>query len=137
MVGKCRPNRLVMRMAKSRMGKLTDTPILCPACGAFLDWLAVVDYNTPFRCVNCPTELRVPKYYPTLLFLMGFATASGLCLAMGLEGMALLGGMLIALLPSLFGAGVLLRWVSPLKLVVHRVSDRVPDGPRLITNPLG
>ena len=132
MVGKCRPTRLVMRMGESG-----DRPILCPACGAFLDWLAVVSYNTPFRCVNCPTELRVPKYYPALVFSIGFATALGLCLAMGLQGMALTGGMLIALLPSLFGAGVLLRRVSPLRLVVYRVSDSLPEGPRLITNPLG
>jgi hypothetical protein len=124
-----------MRMGKSRMGESGDRPILCPACGAFLDWLAVVNYNTPFRCVNCPTELRVPTHYLVLVFSIGFATAVGLCLAMGLQGMALMGGMLIALLPSLFGAGVLLRRVSPLKLVVYRVADSLPEGPRLITIP--
>lgn len=132
MVGEHRPTRLVMRMGKS-----TDGSIFCPACGAFLDWLAVVNYNTPFRCVNCPTELRVPTHYLALVFSIGFATALGLCLAMRLQGMALIGGMLIALLPSLFGAGMLLRRVSPLKLVVYRVSDSLPEGPRLITNPFG
>ncbi len=103
------------------MGKSMDKSILCPECGAFLDWLAVVHYGTPFRCIICPTELRIPKYYPVLVLSIGLATALGLCLAMRLRGLALIGGMLIALLPSLFGAGILIRQVSPLKLVVHRV----------------
>jgi hypothetical protein len=105
------------------MGKSTDKSILCPECGAFLDWLAVEHYKAPFRCVNCPSELRVPKYYPVLVFLIGFATAFGLCLAMRLQGLAFIGGMLMARLPSLLGAGILLRQVSPLKLVVYRASN--------------
>src|SRR6266403_1818011 len=114
----CRPTSLVMRMGKS-----TDKSILCPECGAKLDWLAVVHYGTAFRCVSCPTELRVPKYYPVLVFSIGFATAFALCLTMQLQGLALIGGVLTALLPSFFGAGILLRQVSPLKLVVYRVSN--------------
>src|SRR2546425_6938015 len=66
----------------------------CPSCGAKLEYLKVVQLNSPFSCPNCRAELCVPRLYGLLGFWLSLANSVLLSIAIGLRGLYLLLGVL-------------------------------------------
>src|SRR5207244_13484758 len=66
-----------------------------PSCGAKLEYLKVVQLNSPFSCPNCRAELCVPRLYGLLGFWLSLANSVLLSIAIGLRGLYLLLGVLL------------------------------------------
>ncbi len=80
----------------------------------------MVRYGRPFKCPVCQTELFFPKFWSQIVFGLGMALALSLCFAIGVKSLV---GVLLRLfvffLPAIFSVGILLRKLSPPKLVVY------------------
>jgi hypothetical protein len=90
----------------------------CPGCGNLVDGVAVVRYDSSFPCPTCMTELKVPAFYKILQIGISLGVSYFLNKSMGLHKEGLLVGLVVLGLPALFTVSILLRKISPPKLVV-------------------
>ena len=90
----------------------------CPGCGNLVDGVAVVRYDSSFPRPTCMKELKVPVYYKILQIGISLGISYFLSKSMGLHKEGLLVGFVLLLLPSLFTVSILLRKISPPRLVV-------------------
>src|SRR2546425_1891899 len=92
----------------------------CPSCGAKLEYLKVVQLNSPFSCPNCRAELCVPRLYGLLGVWLSLANSVLLSIAIGLRGLYLLLGVLLMFLPVDVVTAFLRRHSSPPRLTIYR-----------------
>lgn len=74
-------------------------------------------YDSPFACPFCKIELNVPYYYKLIGVVLSFGASFILCASLGLHGLGLFVGFIIFVLPSMFSISILLRKISPPRLV--------------------
>jgi hypothetical protein len=94
----------------------------CPKCGSLVDGVRNVRYDSSFACPNCMTQLKVPAYYKLLMAGISVWISYFLIKSLGLHGDGFLVGFIVLILPSLFTVSILLRKISPPKLVVDNSS---------------
>jgi hypothetical protein len=90
----------------------------CPKCGNLVDGVGVVRYNSSFACPTCMTELRVPGCFKLIMYVINMGVSYFLCTSLGFRGEGFLVGFFVFVVPSLFTVSIVLRKISPPKLVV-------------------
>src|SRR5947209_11691001 len=115
-VTKVSGNRVFQQAVKGPPGGPLPT---CPSCGAKLEYLKVVQLNSPFSCPNCRAELCVPRLYGLLGFWLSLANSVLLSIAIGLRGLYLLLGVLLMFLPVTMVTAFLRRHSSPPRLTIY------------------
>jgi len=104
----------------------------CVKCGATLTYDQIREAG-PFPCPTCHAQLQAAGYYGHLVGLGSILLATLVFTALGFRGFHLLYAVLAALVPVVFLAMNLVKYVIPPKIEIYLPKDatlNLRDGPR-------
>ncbi len=99
----------------------------CPVCGTKLEYLKVVRFDTPFKCINCQTELRVAKSDTVIDLCVTIAISIVAAFMIGLRGWSLLLVAVLLMVPSFLLTTFVRRHTSPPKLEFSSSTLKLSD----------
>jgi hypothetical protein len=94
----------------------------CVKCGATLTYDQIREAG-PFPCPACNAQLQAPRYYGRLVVFGSILLATLAFAALGFRGFHLLYAVLAALVPVVFLAMNLVKYVIPPKIEIYLPED--------------